>query len=86
VSALAGVLELWADWVTEAYTEAGPGQVDFIVRGEGEIPFRDLLRALETGSGYEMIAGLSYRHGDGFKHNRDRPISRLEQSEILLSV
>ena len=71
---------------TEAYTGAGPGQVDFIVRGEGEIPFRDLLRALETGSGYEMIAGLSYRHGDGFKHNRDRPISRLEQSEILLSV
>ena len=67
---------------TEAYTGAGPGQVDFIVRGEGEIPFRDLLRALETGSGYEMIAGLSYRHGDGFKHNRDRPISRLEQNEI----
>src|SRR6516162_2061106 len=67
---------------TEAYTGPGPGQVDFIVRGEGEIPFRDLLRALETGSGYEMIAGLSYRHGDGFKHNRDRPISRLEQNEI----
>ena len=67
---------------TEAYTEAGPGEVDFIVRGEGEITFRDFLRALETGSGYEMIAGLSYRHGDGFKHNRDRPISRFEQSEI----
>jgi anaerobic magnesium-protoporphyrin IX monomethyl ester cyclase len=67
---------------TEAYTAAGPGKVDFIVRGEGEITFRDLLRALETGSGYEMIAGLSYRHGDHFKHNRDRPISGLEQSEI----
>jgi len=67
---------------TEAYTVAGPGQVDFIVRGEGEITFRALLRALETGSGYEMIAGLSYRHGDDFRHNCDRPISGLEQSEI----
>jgi anaerobic magnesium-protoporphyrin IX monomethyl ester cyclase len=67
---------------TEAYTGAGPGQVDFIVRGEGEITFRDLLRALENGSGYDLIAGLSYRHGHNFNHNRDRPISGLEQSEI----
>jgi radical SAM superfamily enzyme YgiQ (UPF0313 family) len=46
---------------TEAYTGSGPGQVDFIVRGEGEITFRDLLRAIESGSPYDHIAGLSYR-------------------------
>ena len=32
----------------EAYTEDRDGGVDFIVRGEGEITFRELLRALET--------------------------------------
>src|SRR4029450_1016752 len=35
--------------------------VDFIVRGEGEITFQELIRALENGAGYQGIAGLSYR-------------------------
>ena len=39
--------------------------VDFIVRGEGEITFRELLRALERGGGFDGIAGLGYRDGDG---------------------
>jgi radical SAM superfamily enzyme YgiQ (UPF0313 family) len=42
---------------TESYTGSGPGQVDFIVRGEGEITFRDLLRAIESGSPYDHIPG-----------------------------
>lgn len=66
----------------ESYTESGPGQVNFIVRGEGEITFRDLLRAIESSSPYDHIAGLSYRVGDHFQHNRERPISGLEKSEI----
>src|SRR5690242_427534 len=33
----------------EAYEQMG---VDYIVRGEGEITFRELLRALEDGSGF----------------------------------
>ena len=43
-----------------AYMDAGQG-ADFIVRGEGEITFRELLRALEAGGGYEHVAGLSFR-------------------------
>jgi radical SAM superfamily enzyme YgiQ (UPF0313 family) len=35
--------------------------IDFIVRGEGEVTFRELLRALEHGSGFDKICGLSYR-------------------------
>src|ERR1700730_9601213 len=66
---------------TESYTGSGQGQVDFIVRGEGEITFRDLLRAIESSSPYDHIAGLSYRVGDHFQHNRERPISGLEQRE-----
>ncbi|MBI3948866.1 MAG: B12-binding domain-containing radical SAM protein [Acidobacteria bacterium] len=68
---------------SEAYTDTSCG-VDFIVRGEGEITFRELLRAIEEEIGYDHIAGLSYRSGDRFYHSPDRPISRLEDGEIWL--
>ncbi len=58
--------------------------VDFIVRGEGEITFRDLLRAIETDQGYEGISGLSYWEGNRFHHNPDRPVSGLDNREIRL--
>lgn len=67
----------------EAYTDPAAG-VDFIVRGEGELTFRALVRALERGGGYESIAGLSYRQGDGFLHNPDRPVHGLEDGVIRL--
>jgi anaerobic magnesium-protoporphyrin IX monomethyl ester cyclase len=59
-------------------------QVDFIVRGEGEITFRELLRAIENGGGYERIAGLSYRCEAEFRKNPERPVSRLESAAINL--
>jgi radical SAM superfamily enzyme YgiQ (UPF0313 family) len=64
---------------SDAYAEA---EVDFIVRGEGEITFRELLRAIERGSGFDDIRGLSFRSGDGFVHNPNRPVSGLEGEEI----
>jgi anaerobic magnesium-protoporphyrin IX monomethyl ester cyclase len=51
--------------------------VQFIVRGEGEETLRQLLRALETKSGFEAIAGLTYREGNGWASNFNRPIARL---------
>jgi anaerobic magnesium-protoporphyrin IX monomethyl ester cyclase len=69
---------------TDAYTEPGPTLVDFVVRGEGELTFRDLLRALENETGFDHIAGLSYRVGDKFYHNPDRPISSLDAGDINL--
>lgn len=66
----------------EAYVEDGPGGADFIVRGEGELTFRDLIRALENNSGYEGITGLSYRCGDKFQHNPERLVSQLGNGEI----
>ena len=66
----------------EAYTEDPDGGVDFIVRGEGEITFRELLRAIEAQRGYDHIAGLSYRSADGFRHNPARRVSGLEDGEI----
>ena len=64
----------------EAYT--GDSGVDFIVRGEGEITFNELLRAIEAGRDYAHIPGLSYRSGDGFHHNPERPVSHLAGAEI----
>jgi anaerobic magnesium-protoporphyrin IX monomethyl ester cyclase len=63
----------------EAYAELG---VDYLVRSEGEITFRELLRAIEQNSGVDQIGGLSYRDGNRWVHNLDRPPHRLEDSEI----
>lgn len=66
----------------DGYMDDVTGRVDFIVRGEGEITFRDLLRAIEDESGFDHIAGLSYRSGDRFYHNQERGVSSLDNSEI----
>src|SRR5690242_1437915 len=42
----------------EAYAVLDDNGVDFIVRGEGEVTFRELLRALETQRPYDHIEGL----------------------------
>jgi len=63
----------------------GALEIDFIVRGEGEETFRDLLRALEAGSGVATIAGLSHRGAHGrFIHNPPRPITRLAHEPLGL--
>jgi anaerobic magnesium-protoporphyrin IX monomethyl ester cyclase len=58
--------------------------VNFVVRGEGEITFRELLRALERGEGLDGIRGLTYRDGDRWLHNSDRTVHRLEDNELRL--
>ena len=50
--------------------------VDYIVRGEGEMTFRELLRALEKGASLEGICGLSRREGNRWVHNQARLISK----------
>jgi radical SAM superfamily enzyme YgiQ (UPF0313 family) len=71
----------------EAYEKMN---VDFIVRGEGEVTFRELLRALERGNGFDKICGLSYRDNrdtregcddNTWVHNSARPVHRLEDKE-----
>jgi radical SAM superfamily enzyme YgiQ (UPF0313 family) len=58
--------------------------IDFVVRGEGEITFRELLRAIEAGSGFDHIAGLSFRNGAGWRENLARPVHSLDGDEIRL--
>src|SRR6202142_3807879 len=65
----------------EAYEAIG---VEYLVRSEGEVTFRELLRAIEQGSGVERVCGLSYRSPNAVNwvHNPDRSPHRLEDSEI----
>jgi radical SAM superfamily enzyme YgiQ (UPF0313 family) len=58
--------------------------VDFIVRGEGEVPFRELLRALESCASVDKISGLSHRVGERWIHNPIGPVHKLEDGEIRL--
>jgi radical SAM superfamily enzyme YgiQ (UPF0313 family) len=65
----------------EAYRDL---PINFLVRGEGDVTFRELLRAVERGNGLAEIGGLSYRDAGEWRHNADRPVHRLEGSEIRL--
>jgi len=65
----------------EAYE---PMDVDYLIRGEGEVTFRDLLRAIERGTGFENICGLTYRAGNDWIHNQARAPHKLESDEIRL--
>src|SRR6267143_7077986 len=65
----------------EAYQGMG---LDFIARGEGDLTFRELLRTLEQGGGFDRVRGLSYRDGEQWFHNPDRPVRGLTDGEIRL--
>jgi radical SAM superfamily enzyme YgiQ (UPF0313 family) len=58
--------------------------IDFIIRGEGELTFRELVRALENGGSYDTLSGLSYRSGGVWHHNPPRPVHSLDGDEIRL--
>ncbi len=65
----------------EAYM--GNTGIDFIVRGEGEITFRELLREIEGSREFSKIPGLSFRTADGWAHNPERAVSSLDGEKIL---
>ncbi|PYR99428.1 MAG: B12-binding domain-containing radical SAM protein [Acidobacteria bacterium] len=68
----------------EAFMNAFDRSVDFIVRGEGEITFRQLLRSIENHGEFDGIAGLSYRRDGRVFHNPERQVSSLEGGDIRL--
>ena len=69
----------------EEYEHAGAG-VDFLVRGEGDLTFRDLLSALERGGpgADDVIPGLSVHDGQRFHHHPARHVSGLDEGTIEL--
>ena len=68
----------------EAYDDPA-SCIDYIVRGEGEVTFSALLRALARGEHPGTIQGLSLRGPTGaFMHNQKRAVSRLTDGELAL--
>jgi len=56
---------------------------DFLVRGEGDFAFGELLNSIEAdGKGMENILGLSYKEEDHFRHNPPRPLEDLDKIRI----
>ena len=51
---------------------------DYVVRGEGESIFNDLVRTLDSRGDLDAIAGLSYRRRDEYQHNLPAPLLDLE--------
>jgi len=69
---------------TDVYEPNSSG-VDFVVRGEGALTFRALLRAVSAREDVSTIPGLSFRGADGrFVHTPARGVSHLDGDEIEL--
>jgi radical SAM superfamily enzyme YgiQ (UPF0313 family) len=56
--------------------------VDVIVRGEGDVTFREVIRAFEAGAPLDGIAGLWFRRGNGFVRTRPREIAAVADGSI----
>ena len=60
--------------------------IDYIVRGEGEATFRELVEALLAGKSPKDILGLSYHDGEGngkgMVHNLPRPLLKVEEIKM----
>jgi radical SAM superfamily enzyme YgiQ (UPF0313 family) len=68
---------------TSVYEDPAWG-VDAIVRGEGDITFRELIRRFESGADLHDVPGLSYRCGPTFVRTKDRVVSSLSGDDVRL--
>jgi radical SAM superfamily enzyme YgiQ (UPF0313 family) len=69
----AGKLVVLGGTHTSFLPEEGLAHADFVVRGEGEFAFQELVDALQAGEGLEKIQNLSYLTADRAVHNPERP-------------
>jgi anaerobic magnesium-protoporphyrin IX monomethyl ester cyclase len=69
----------------EMYEDPSLG-IDWLVRGEGELTFRELVRAIEHGRDPGNIAGLAFRPSfqSRFRHTSDRGATTLTSGEVRL--
>src|SRR5688572_28961298 len=70
----AGALAVMGGTHTSFLPEEGMEHADFIVRGEGEFAFQELVDAIQRGEGLDKIQNLTYRTDTGvIAHNPERP-------------
>lgn len=56
--------------------------LDFLVRGEGDLCFNELLEAINGKRDMESVLGVSFRNGGCFIHNPPRPLEDLSKIKI----
>ena len=49
-------------------------QVDFVVKGEGEITFSELLDEIEGGKNYSSVRGIFFKNNGSIEETRERPL------------
>ena len=79
----AGRLAVLGGTHTSFLPEEGLQHADFVVRGEGEFAFQELVDAIQAGQGLEKIQNLSYLVDGQAVHNPERPkIANLDVNPI----
>jgi radical SAM superfamily enzyme YgiQ (UPF0313 family) len=74
VARAAGAIVVMGGTHTSFMPDEGLQHADFIVRGEGEFAFQELVDAIQRGEGFAQIQNLTYRDDDGrVVHNPERP-------------
>src|SRR5207248_9757011 len=70
----AGAIAVMGGTHTSFLPDEGMEHADFVVRGEGEFAFQELVDAVQRGDGFDRIENLTYRAADGtLAHNAERP-------------
>lgn len=69
------VTVVWGGYFPALHTDVvlRSGFVDYVIRGEGEWSFAELIDSLEAGTPVDAIQNLSYRAQDRIVHNPKRP-------------
>src|SRR5437773_9534337 len=79
----AGAIAVIGGTHTSFLPEEGLEHADFVIRGEGEFAFQELVDAIQRGDGFEKILNLSYRQDGRVVSNQERPkIPNLDVSPI----
>ncbi|MBI4611036.1 MAG: B12-binding domain-containing radical SAM protein, partial [Candidatus Rokubacteria bacterium] len=80
----AGILTVVGGTHVTFLPDEGLQHADYVVRGEGEFAFQELVDAIQAGSGVEKIQNLSYLNAEGRAvHNPERPkIANLDVNPI----
>lgn len=55
---------------------------DYLIRGEGDIAFRELVDAIMGRRDLDQVKGLSFKHNGSFYHNVARPLEDLEDIKL----
>lgn len=78
---LPGVPIVWGGYFPSQHADTvlADGAVDFVVRGQGEETFRELVATLGGGGDLGAVAGLSYRLDGAVHHNPNRDLVPLDE-------